>query len=379
MTEIPDPDMPSEADVALAVKAIHDSPEMLVLAVTGGFAGLQQLLWETPGASRTLLDAVFPYAPAAFKLFAGSTPSSFASAEAAVLLAQASYRRARELSGSLDSPVIGLGATAALLTDRAKKGACRMHVAVVGKDGKLLDTRERVLTPEQSVGWSRHVQGRYGDLLALECLLAALNLPPLAVSMPYTHLSLAEWEPWVVMLADGGKMPIAGLDPAKHSLYPGSYSPVHPGHHKVAEAAHAQTGLEPVFLIEIDHPIKGKLSEEVITRRLAQFLGKASVLVTSGAGLYIEKARRFPGFGFIVGADTMRRICDPYFYEDGDGLLAVIDEFVSLGTRFHVFDRIDDGRLRTLGDIEMPEALRAICMRREGRWDISSTEVRNRS
>ena len=74
-----------------------------------------------PGASRTLLDARVPYSTAALTAALGHEPSTFASAETAAAMAQEAYRSAAEFA-ALGADFVGVACTAALVTDRPKKG-----------------------------------------------------------------------------------------------------------------------------------------------------------------------------------------------------------------------------------------------------------------
>ncbi len=379
MTTIPDPVFPSDSDVVRAVQAIHDRPEQIVLVVTGGATGVQQMLWDTPGASRTLLDAQMPYGTAAFDRFVGhSAPDRrYCNADAALLLAHTAWARAREMALT-STPVLGVGATMALVTDREKKGPCRIFIAVVGGDGVRKQTSME-LTPDQSKSWTRKVQGKLSDFLVLNCLLEALGLRPLRISFAKSGTSVISYlEPWTVIQSDGNELPVSAISPTTHVLYPGSFNPRHHGHDAIMNTVRSQLCMDVICLIERGHPDKGPLPDAEIARRVGQFAWRGSVMVTDGVGYYIEKARRFPGFTFIVGADTMRRICDASYYGSTEALAAVFEEFIALGTSFLVFDRqADDGSTTYMLDsVEMPAAFRDRCRRCEGRWNVSSSQIR---
>lgn len=103
---------------------------MAVLAVTGG--GTQALadLFVVPGASRTVLEALVPYSDRSLREFLGHEPEQAASVETAADLARKAHERALALRPGDDVPVLGIACTAALLTDRPRKGDHRAHVAV---------------------------------------------------------------------------------------------------------------------------------------------------------------------------------------------------------------------------------------------------------
>jgi nicotinamide mononucleotide (NMN) deamidase PncC len=115
--------------VALIIR-IHASPIMTTFVVTGGGPQALADLLTVPGASRTVLEALVPYSDTSLAKFLGYAPAQAVSAETAAALAKAAYQRALTLRATTSVPVIGLSCTAALVTDRPKKGAHRAHVGV---------------------------------------------------------------------------------------------------------------------------------------------------------------------------------------------------------------------------------------------------------
>ena len=122
-------------DKTALISQIHATPVLTVLAVTGGGTQAVADLLAVPGASRTVLEAVIPYSQAAQSAFLGRTVGHSVTAEAATALAQAAYQRAVQLSTDETVPLIGLGCTAALATDRQKKGDHRVHIGVSDATG----------------------------------------------------------------------------------------------------------------------------------------------------------------------------------------------------------------------------------------------------
>jgi hypothetical protein len=126
-------------DIERLVERIHATPAMAVLAITG--AGSQALAWllAVPGASRTLIEATVPYAEASMVELLGAAPDEFVSAETAQAMADAALSRAESLSEGVESegrlPLIGVGCTATIATDRTKRGDHRCAVATAGQGG----------------------------------------------------------------------------------------------------------------------------------------------------------------------------------------------------------------------------------------------------
>ena len=122
-------------DNTALITQIHATPIMAVLAVAGGGSQAVADLLAVPGASRTVLDAVIPYSQAAQSAFLGTMVEQSVTAEAAAALARAAYQRAVQLSTDETVPLIGLSCTAALATDRQKKGDHRVHIGVSDATG----------------------------------------------------------------------------------------------------------------------------------------------------------------------------------------------------------------------------------------------------
>jgi hypothetical protein len=80
------------------------------------------------GASRTLIEGLIPYSTASFDDFLGYTPEQYTAPETARLLAGRAYTRGRWLEGAA-SPLVGLACTAAIASDRPKRGEHRAHIA----------------------------------------------------------------------------------------------------------------------------------------------------------------------------------------------------------------------------------------------------------
>lgn len=113
-----------------------------MIAVAGGGNALITDVLDVPGASRTVLEIVVPYADTAMAEFVGRPGESIASSvsivstEHAVAMAESARRRASRLARDVDDDdLYGLAVTAALATDRPKRGDHRAHVALATTDG----------------------------------------------------------------------------------------------------------------------------------------------------------------------------------------------------------------------------------------------------
>nr|WP_255603104.1 hypothetical protein [Oscillochloris sp. ZM17-4] len=153
----------------LLIGQIHAAPPRIVYAFAG--AG-SQALWElhrVPGSSRTLLEAIDCYAPRSLAGFLGEAPAQAVGAATARALAARAYARAGELAEG-GGPLLGLGCTAAIATDRARRGDDRCAIAICGAG--ILRTYALTL----SKGRGRAGQEGLVTQLVIEALAAACGL-----------------------------------------------------------------------------------------------------------------------------------------------------------------------------------------------------------
>jgi len=181
--------------------------------------------------------------------------------------------------------------------------------------------------------------------------------------------------------ADGHMLPhSSGRCPPAHALLPGSFNPIHRGHWELARLAERLLGRPVAFELSVTNVDKPPLPRDEIRRRLTQFDGQASLWLTQ-APLFLQKAERFPGATFVIGADTAVRIVSPRYYDGSEPrMLAALGRMRELGSRFLVACRADERRkCWRLADVPLPAScaeLFAEIAPEEFRWDISSTELR---
>ncbi|HLB96687.1 MAG TPA: hypothetical protein VJK90_03445, partial [Acetobacteraceae bacterium] len=119
---------PSDAAWQQLISALHASGRKAALAITGGGSGAIGELLRVPGGSRLLIEAQVPYDAAALATFLGFAPVQACSADTAIAMASSVRARAARLVPA-DTDLVGLGATAALVSDRPRKGEHRFHIA----------------------------------------------------------------------------------------------------------------------------------------------------------------------------------------------------------------------------------------------------------
>lgn len=119
----------ADADILPTIEAIHAAPPRLVYVFAG--AGSLALHWlhAVAGSSRTVLEARDCYAPRSLAEILGGAPAQAVSGATARAMADWAYRRAAALAEG-EWPLLGVACTAAIATDRARRGADRAAVAV---------------------------------------------------------------------------------------------------------------------------------------------------------------------------------------------------------------------------------------------------------
>lgn len=120
-----------EKELDQLIEAIQSSGHKATLVVTGGGSGAVHDLMSHPGASRFVLEVQIPYTTPAMRDYLGDEPQGSCSEETAVMLAERAYERALifTLPAGDESPIIGIGCTAALQTIRERKGGDRAYLA----------------------------------------------------------------------------------------------------------------------------------------------------------------------------------------------------------------------------------------------------------
>src|SRR6266702_5003783 len=124
----------SDAAWQQLVSALHASGRKAALAITGGGSGAVGELLRVPGGSRLLIEAQVPYDALALAAFLGFAPAQACSSDTAIAMAQAARARAARLVPA-GTDLVGLGATAALVSDRPRRGEHRFHIAFANSAG----------------------------------------------------------------------------------------------------------------------------------------------------------------------------------------------------------------------------------------------------
>ncbi len=383
--------MPILPPVEDLVARIHKAPGRIVLAISGGGAGAIGALTTVAGASRTLLEAAVPYSEEAISAWLGGRPDAFCASPTARAMAMAAYLRAvqratgRQRSTTPPEPLLGIAATAALATDRPRRGSHRIHLAWQSAAATTAWSLELVKGHR-----SRGEEERLAERLVLNLTADALGLserldPCLAAGEYLEQASVAAPTAWQELLA-GHRSAVAHpalpeSEAGPPALLPGAFHPLHVGHRRMAETAGRLLHRKVAFEISIENVDKPPLDFLEIRRRLEQF-GEATVWLTRAAS-FAAKAELFPGATFVVGIDTFKRIIDPRYYGgDAAARRTRLAQIAERDCRFLVFGRVLEGSFRRLEDVTVPEPLRGRCRAVDEatfREDVSSTALRRRS
>jgi nicotinamide mononucleotide (NMN) deamidase PncC len=360
---------------------VHGRPVRLVLATTGGGSRAISTLLTVPGASRTILAAVVPYASEALVEWLGGKPDEFCSEWTARAMAMASYRRASQYDPA--ATICGVACTASLASDRPKRGLHRAHLAwqsasttvcasIELAKGRRTRSEEEDVVCDLLLNAVAEACGATGRLDVR--LIENERVEQHRVTGPPDEQDLLAGRTQVVPrgAARQAELPRA--------VFPGAFNPLHDGHRAMARLAAAMLGVQVAYELSVVNVDKLPLDFIEIDRRLRQFAATDPVWLTR-APLYVQKAELFPGATFVVGADTIGRIGQSRYYDDQDALEKAIDEIASRGCRFLVFGREVEGVFRTLDNLDLPERLRQLCHQvpeEHFRDESSSTELRKR-
>ena len=371
------------------ISTVHASGPKAALAITGGGSGAIGELLRVPGGSRLLIEAQVPYDTQALESFLGFAPAQASSADTAIAMARSARARAARLVPA-DTDLVGLGATAALVSDRPRKGEHRFHIAFA--------TSTRVAHCTGVMAKGRRDRAAEEDLVSRAIVLWLAHACGIAAPSPRSLLDADEhFEETAVAAADAidrllaggidrvtaqmdGRMMLSAPRPAV--LLPGSFNPIHAGHVSLARVAEELRQQPLAYEISVTNVDKPPLTGETVRHRLTQFAWKVPVELTR-APTFLEKARLFPGTTFVIGADTAERLVAPRYYGGDEARMhSALEEIASAGNSFLVAVRIDAAaRVRMLSDIPVPRRYAGLFSEipeHRFRFDTSSSEIRAR-
>ena len=367
------------------ITAIHQTSRKCLFVLAGGGTGAVADLLGVPGGSRTVVEAVIPYGEQTLAEFLGAKPAQFCSAETSRRMAGRAFDRARWLCPG--EPVLGLGCTATLATDRPKRGDHRVYLALRTED----ETVTHALTFHKDAR-DRAGEEAVVDALLVNALAEGCGVPdrlpvPLLPGEAVAVERCSAPDPLAAVLCGPARAVCVETDGRVHGptaepavILPGAFNPLHHGHWELATVAARRTGLAAAFELSVTNVDKPPLPAAEVRRRAAQFGWKGRLWVTR-APTFAEKALLFPRCVFAVGADTAERIVHPRYYEDRpDRMAAALVEIRTRGCRFLVAGREDaSGRFVGCADLTFPEPFADLfesIPEDEFRVVVSSTQLR---
>ena len=385
--------MVMQAEYSSAIEQLIRAKSLrLAISATGAGAGIQSILWGVPGISAILEEAIFPYSEVAIRRFVQRPLGRMLHQESAIALACAAFLRAQEgvVRGSLSLPPLGVGITAAVATNRTRRGSEQLHLAL--RDSEKLSCASIEFERGK---FSRERAGDLCDKIGINAILswAQISQVPLEIAAGGVHgdidISCGEIRLRQLSYAASAQTDDIVIDEQgalrkpreiltkRHLILPSSLNPFHFGHDGLAQRAVEETGRPVIFELSLSNVDKPELELELALNRAMQLRGRWPLLITRGASLFVQKARRY-GCSFIVGLDTAERIINSAErYNDGRPNDQVVSELQQLGIQFFVAER---GNERTVSSLTaaLPEQSKHLFVRLTGRWEVSSTELRRR-
>lgn len=395
--------------IATDVAAVLSSGARISLALTGGGMGAIPRLLAVPGASRAILEVLVPYSERNLAEYLGIVPEQYCSEETALAMAAVARRRAgraddagRANDAGPGTFPVGVGVTAALVSDRPKRGPHRAFVAVDSPHATSCHTLE---LDKGSRGRSAE------DALVSEWVVSALA-DHVAISGEFAggHARLqVETRELATTGRDRARMavarapePLASLAFGDHSLawrmpsgdwsryapavpprgiLSGSFNPPHEGHRLLRQVAERRLGGPVAWELSVENVQKPPLDFLRLARRLEQL--SDGMVAVSRPALFAEKGGLFPGATFVIGYDTALRLLDPRFHGGSwEGVAEALGAVRRNGNRFLVAGRNSGNGFQNqanfAGPVEFSD-LFDFLGEEEFRVDISSTDLRRQA
>ncbi|MDY0387264.1 MAG: hypothetical protein RBT65_09075 [Methanolobus sp.] len=381
------------------IRMIHDSPHMIVLAISGGGTEAIGEMLRYGKGSDTLIEAIVPYSKESLNKFIGKEPSEYASTDTAKNMAMSSFRRALYLNSNPDKKyyenLIGIGVTCKLVKNTNEREG-RQHEVHFASQSYLKTTTSSLFFKENA---SREEQEKIAADFIIENIAALCNPDEKIEANKFKNTGVKE----IINNEIEADIPVAELllktleninseksiEPLKIDMgtndnkakiiFSGSFNPCHKKHIEMAKIA-ADKYKEPVdfeiSLANVDKPPIDYISlkeriDSLLKYKEENYIGN---IYLTNSPLFADKAILFPNSVFLIGTDTLNRLFNEKYYRNGESKQSLLEHFKRYNVRFMIFKRKN---AEIDSDMEIPDICDIVPTSRYGDDGTSSTMIRS--